>query len=96
MIKHRLSEDADEDLKGIYIYSLENFGLRQARKYKTDLGKQFLALSDNPKIGISYNHIKTGLRRYVYRSHSIYYRIEDRFILVLRVLGNSLDPARHL
>ena len=95
MIKHRLADDADEDLKGIYIYSLENFGLKQAIIYKTDLGKQFIALCDNPEIGASYNHIKAGLRRYVYRSHSIYYRIENSYILILRILGNRQDPARH-
>ena len=91
----KFSKEADDDLKGIYVYSLENFGLRQARKYKTNLGEQFLALCSNPVIGMIYNHIKQGLRRFVYQSHSIYYQIEDSYILIVRVLGNRQDPARH-
>ena len=95
MTKHRISKEADEDLKGIYIYSLENFGLKQARIYKTELGEQFLALCNNPEIGVTYDQIEQDLRRYVHQSHSIYYQIEDRCILIVRVLGNRQDPARH-
>ncbi len=91
----KFSKEADEDLKRIYIYSLENFGLKQALIYKTELGEQFLALCNNPEIGVAYDQIKQGLRRYVYQSHSIYYQIEDSYILVVRVLGNRQDPVRH-
>ena len=56
----------------------------------------FWQLADSPRLGRDYSHVKENARRFEYQSHSVYYTITSDGILVLRVLGASMDPGRHL
>jgi len=96
MLNYRLSKRADKDLGNIAVYSIENFGIRQARLYRNGLFKTFDLICEFPMIGSDQNHIKKNVRRQVYESHSIYYRIDANAIFILRILGPGEDPLRHL
>lgn len=95
MEKYQLTNKAEFEIEGIYEYSILNFGLRTAREYVTGLHARFDLLSDNQSWGSDYGHLKTGLCRYEYRSHSIYYQPLNDGILIVRVLGGKQDPGRH-
>ena len=51
--------------------------------------KRFEELADHPELYAAVDHLRTGYRRSVYHSHSIYYRIEASGILIVRILGQQ-------
>lgn len=68
----RLTRQAQSDIKAIYHYTVEFFGEGQAHEYLEGLDYSFDLLTDNPKLGRLWDG--KG-RRYVYKSHLVYYRI---------------------
>lgn len=51
MADFRLSERAASDLSGIADYTIQNFGIEQARRYRDGFVRSFRQLSDNPLLG---------------------------------------------
>jgi len=51
MASYHLSNLADEDLGNIAAYSIQRFGINQARLYRGGLFKTFAMISDFPLIG---------------------------------------------
>lgn len=96
MAGYRLTPAADADFDGIYEYSILTFGEAVADDYALDLVDAFVKLTDNPRVGKSYDHIKPGSRGLVHRSHIIYYIPATDSVIILRVLHQSQDPLRHL
>lgn len=96
MIEYELSSDAENDVIGIYLYTLENFGPDKADIYTTGLEDRFKLLASNPKLGRQYNEVILGTYRIGYESHSIYYRLSETGIFILRILHQRMDPGRHL
>ena len=96
MLSYRFSKSAEKDFENIAVYSIKNFGITQARLYRDGLFKTFDMICTFPMIGSNQNHIKKNVRRQVYESHSIYYRIDANAIFILRILGPGEDPLRHL
>jgi toxin ParE1/3/4 len=92
----RLTRDAERDVQEIYLYTLERFGLAQAEAYASGLLARFAALATGPSLGRDFGDIHPGARRVNQKSHAVYYRIDADGILILRVLHQSMDPARHL
>lgn len=91
----RISEDAKTDIRKIYIYSYQKFGEEKADEYVDGLD---IKLKDLPGVLVSsdYSFVRDGLKRSNYESHAVYYRIEDSDVIVLRVLHQRMDPARHI
>ena len=92
----RLANEAEADVVDIYRYTFEHFGEAQANTYHDGLNDCFELLADTPLIGRDYSFLRPGLRRYGHASHSVYYRLTDTGIVILRVLHQRMDPARHL
>ena len=90
------SDKAKQDLEDIKLYSVENFGDTQAVRYARALGDAMDIIAEHPNIGIRCDSVSAGLRRYECMSHTIYYRIAEQAIKVVRVLHSSMDPALHL
>lgn len=93
--KYQLTNDAAADLEKIYTYSIENFGAEQARGYLLSLDDLFDLLADNPRLGRDCSNIKAGYRKHEHRTHTIYYKIMNRGVLIMRVLGNQQDQKKH-
>lgn len=51
MYKVRKSTEAEEDLVDIWMYSLREWGIRQADKYLDELEAGFAQLESNAKLG---------------------------------------------
>lgn len=96
MNNYALSADAEQDVIGIYLYSIKNFGLARADQYVSDMYDQFAALSKQPYSGKSCEEVAAGLRRLRHESHIIYYRIKRDDAFILRILHGRMDPGRHL
>ncbi len=95
MANYQLTIKAQIDIEEIYEYSILNFGIKTARKYLLGLHEKFETLANNQSWGNDYDFISSNLFRFEYRSHSIYYQTLGNDILIIRVLGNMQDPARH-
>jgi toxin ParE1/3/4 len=96
MATYQLTNKAESEIERIYEYSILNFGLQVARDYISGLHDCFELLADHQSWGSDYSFIASGLMRYEYRSHSIYYQLNDEGILILRVLGGKQDPALYI
>ena len=89
MTDYRLSDRADGDLFEIYLYGIEQFGLRQADLYRREMDDCFAMLARHPHIGRSAARIAPGIRRHEHGSHVILYREEDDGILIVAVVHGA-------
>ena len=96
MAVYQLTNKAESEIESIYEYSILNFGLRVAQDYISGLHHCFELLADNQSWGTDYGFIKSGLLRYEYRSHSVYYQPTGNGILIVRVLGGKQNPTLHI
>lgn len=95
MAAYRLSTKAVVDLDGIYEYTVLNFGLPQARNYLDGLHDRFEILAQQPRRGRRAERIAPDLRRYEYRFHVVFYVPEDKGVMIVRVLHESMDALKH-
>lgn len=96
MADYRLSLLAQEDLAGIADYTIETFGLRQARRYRDELDTCFHNLAENPRIGRCADRLAPGLRRFEHKSHAVFYTEYNDGVLIVRVLHARMDASLHL
>jgi len=89
MVSYRLSERADEDFESIYIFGLINFGSWQADVYADGMEARFTQIAEQPQLYPAVDHIKPGYRLSVYKSHSIYYRVDNDHVFIVRILRNQ-------
>jgi toxin ParE1/3/4 len=95
MAKFTLSRMADEDLVNIYSYGFQKHGREQAEIYTRDLYSRFDLLARFPGMGIAAKVGNIQCLKFPTGHHVIYYiRLEDG-ILIGRILGNPMDPAKH-
>lgn len=93
---YKLSNESTIDLADIYEFGIENVGLNQAQKYFLGLHELFQTLSDNTNIGRDASEFLSFLKRFVYKSHIIFYLSTDSGVLIIRVLSQSMDYEIHL
>jgi len=93
---YRLSKEADHDLDDIFDYTEVEFGFEQAITYLSDLDTVFESLVKNPVIGRKRNELRFGLYSIVEQEHTIFYRIIDDYIRIVRVLHGHKDIPRLL
>lgn len=93
--KYRLSQLAEEDLLSIADYGDEHFGIAQSDRYRDQLKQRFSALAEQPYLYQAVDDIRKGYRRSVCGKHSIYYRIDEHGVEIIRVLGRQ-DPKKRV
>lgn len=92
----RLSRRAANDIAEIADYTIAEFGIEQARRYRDLLDACFTSLRERPRLGASAGEVAPGLRRIRQQAHVIFYRWNAEEILIVRVLHYSMDFGRHL
>jgi toxin ParE1/3/4 len=92
----RLTSRAESDLTEIADYTIETFGIEQARRYRDALESCFQMIADNPKLGRSADRFAPKLRCYDHQSHVVFYMIEAQRALIVRILHESRDFEQHL
>ena len=86
MSSYRLTARADSELLDIYLYGLEQFGFRQAERYKLSLDECFSMLADHPRMGRTSPSVRPGIRRHEHGSHVVLYQEERDYVLIVAVL----------
>ena len=93
---YELSEAAADDIDAILERSVVDFGLRQTDQYFASLKRCLELLGANPMMGNSADDVRSGYRRFVHRSHVIFYRETLHGIDVVRLLHRSIDVDSHI
>jgi len=93
---YRLLKKAEDDIVNIADYSIQKFGLKQARKYSNSLFESFNMIAEYPLVGNDQSHIKLNIRRHVHEHHSIYYRVDGEGVVIYRILSPGEDPLYQL
>jgi toxin ParE1/3/4 len=89
MANYKLSNEAKEDLIRIHHYGVERFGMTQADNYFDSLFHCFDIISQRPFAFESVDYIKSGYRRCVCGSDSIYYRISNDVVEIMAIIGKQ-------
>ena len=86
MARYELSEQATDELFGIYQYSETKFGTYHAEAYHAGFVHTFGLLADFPRIGLPADELRTGYRRYRYQSHYVFYTEEPDHIVIRAII----------
>ncbi|WP_036152074.1 type II toxin-antitoxin system RelE/ParE family toxin [Maribacter forsetii] len=89
MTKYRLSNEAKNDLIRIHRYGVKKFGMQQADKYFETFFEYFDIIAKRPYSFESIEYIKTGYRRCVCGSDSIYYKINNDIVDIMAIVGKQ-------
>ena len=89
MAKYKLSNVAKEDLIRIHHYGVKKFGMAQADKYYASFFEYFNFISEQPFSFESVDSIKSGYRRCVWGSDSIYYKINNDIVEIMAIIGKQ-------
>lgn len=95
MSGYRLSKLADSDISRIAAYTIRQFGIKQARRYRDGLESIFRRLAEYPNSGRSAEHFAPGLRRINFKSHVIFFLHNEDGALIVRVLHQRMAFKRH-
>jgi len=93
---YKISGKAEIDLTKMYEYGIEMFGLKQAQTYLLGMHDIFQVLSNNINLGRDASEFVLSLKRFSYKSHTIFYLATDLDLLIVRVLNQSMDYENNL
>jgi len=93
---YKLSKKTEIDLAKMYEYGIEIFGLKQAKAYVSGMHTLFQVLADDTTLGRDASEFILTLKRFSYKSHTIFYVVTDIDILIVRVLNQSMDYEKNL
>lgn len=96
MLNLLLKPLALEDLENIFSYTFDTWGLRQAEKYQNELHQGMLSILENPEIGMPYNYTIVKYRKIHVNRHLIFYRIEDKSCIIIRILHDRVNIRSHI
>jgi len=95
MVEYILSPMAEADIKEIWYYTEERWGIDKATEYTERLEQRFNELAKSPKIGRLRDDILRGYRSYLAEKHVIIYRERQKNIEIARILHSSMDIKSH-
>ena len=93
---YKLSPAAEKSIAEIVDYTDETFGTNQTPAYIAGLEASFGLIVKFPGIGAAAFEIKSGLRRYRYQSHYIFYTVQHDLIRIEDILHVRRNIGRHL
>ncbi len=93
--KYKLTLQAEEDLREIYVYGRETWGQDRAVLFIEALYDRFQFLCNNQEIGRRRDEFFPGCRSWVFESYVIFYQIRDSQIEIIGIVHGSKDIARY-
>lgn len=91
---YKLTSQAEGDFSGIYDYTLQQFGERQADHYTSALEAFLETLAEMPALGREYPAVP-GVMRIEYQRHTLFYTVRPADILIVRILHQQMNLSRH-
>ena len=96
MDSYRLTAAAENDIRGIARDSLQRWGMERAEAYVLGLHDTFQRLVELPGLGRPADEIRPGYFRMESGSHVVFFLKQAQTVLIVRVLHERMDFARHL
>jgi toxin ParE1/3/4 len=88
--------EAEEDLRKIGAYTLDQWGVTQAIHYIDQIETAFLKLLDSPRMGLACNDVRPGYRKWLIEKHVIFYVATETTLTVIRILDQRADAEEQL
>lgn len=97
-MNYKISIEASIDFENIWLYTYENWSLKQADRYINLIIDEVEYLANNPQSGIDYGKIRKGYFRSQIKSHFIFYKInlQKDEIEIIRILHQRMDIETQL
>lgn len=94
MARYRFSKLATSDLLGIAMFTQNEWGEAQAKKYVRQLNDCCALLANNSGIGRSATFGRWSGQRMEQGSHVVFYRPDKKGIFVHRIIHKNMLPER--
>lgn len=92
----RVSQAAADDLKDIWLYTVEHWSTEQADRYVGLILDGFDIILYDPAVGRDFSLVREGYLGLKVGSHLIFYRLDDAKVEVIRVLHERMDMENRL
>lgn len=101
MKKYQLQPAAEQDLEGIWLYSVNRWGVPQADAYIDDLDECFHLLAEEPQLAPVRREFTPPVHIHSHRQHLIVYTLNEQIskaqgIVIVRVLHQSMQIGPQL
>jgi toxin ParE1/3/4 len=96
LVHATLSRRAKADVRVIWNYTVEHWGLNQAEIYLGLIEAAVDSIANDPNTGRPCDEVRPGHRRYLVGSHVLFYRMKANRVFVVRILHQRMDVERHL
>ena len=91
-MRYKISDQANEDIEKIWLYTFENWSQAQADRYYNLIMDEIEYIASHFESGKSVDYIKEGYRASRVKSHIIFYKkSEDKIVEIIRILHQSMD-----
>lgn len=91
MNKISLTPEAIRDLEKIFLYTADQWSIKQAIKYQDEFNLAFNEIVKLPSIGKKYYFRKGNYRKQKVGKHLIFYKLKTDECLVVRILHERMD-----
>ena len=88
---YRLSRKAEDDIRAIYVFGAQTFGVDQAERYFAGLFETFEFLAQFPKAARLRTELRHDTRAHPFQSHLIFYREDGADVFIQRIRHASED-----
>ncbi|MFT6338482.1 MAG: toxin ParE1/3/4 [Saprospiraceae bacterium] len=96
MLKLKIKPEAENDLSKIFEYTAMNWGVDQADNYQDDLFAGMKLITTQEQLGKEYPYAERSYRKLHVKRHLIFYRIENKTCIIIRILHDRMDIMQHL
>jgi toxin ParE1/3/4 len=94
-LTYRLSQKAGEDIRNLYVFGVQTFGVDHAERYYAGLFDAFEFLAHFPLAARLRPELRGETRAHPYQSHLIFYRQDGADVFIQRVRHSSEDWGTH-
>ena len=97
-MRYKISVKASEDIEAIWLYTFENWSLKQADRYVNLIFDEIEFIATNPQVGKDYSHVRKNYQCSKVKSHLIFYRLaeKEKVVEIIRVLHERMDIENRL
>lgn len=93
-----ISKEAVNDLEKSWLYTFENWSIKQADRYVHFIMDEIEYITENPESGKDYNEVRKEYFRSEVKTHFIFYKINSKKeeIEIVRILYQQMDIESRL
>ena len=97
-MNYKISVEAKNDIEKIWLYTFENWSLKQADRYFDLIMDEVEYIAENPSSGKDYSDVRKGYLRSRVKSHFIFYKVNKKQneVEIIRVLHQSMNIENRL